>query len=376
MTQKLYDAAVVGGGPAGAAVAIELALAGRSVVVFEKERGPHDKVCGEFMSHEGAGYLTRLGVSLSALGAVPISSVTLSRQGEAVEAALPFQAHSLSRRLLDEAILRRAADAGAEVRRGARVKSVAAHSGAWSVSLDSGETVVAGHAFIATGKHDLKDWKRPPGAQPNLIAFKTYWRLAPDQTRALDGTVELILFPGGYAGLQLVEDGRANLCLLVQKRAFASRYRSWEGLLAQMLESSAHLKMRLAGAACLLDRPLAITRLPYGHVAASSAGPWLVGDQAAVIPSFSGDGMSIALHSAHRASQCFLGQCDAAGFQEMFAEDVSAQVGRATALSQLLVSDAGQRMARAVAGIFPQVMPLGARLTRISSRLLPSNGLA
>ena len=60
---KPYDAAVIGGGVAGPALATELARAGRSVILFEKEKEAHDKVCGEFISHEGVRYLRDLGVS-------------------------------------------------------------------------------------------------------------------------------------------------------------------------------------------------------------------------------------------------------------------------------------------------------------------------
>ncbi len=68
-------------------------------------------------------------------------------------------------------------------------------------------------------------------------------------------------------------------------------------------ERCPHLGARLDGANCLNDRPLAITGLPYGHMAWDSGGLWRLGDQAAAIPSFSGDGMSIALHSAARAAR-------------------------------------------------------------------------
>jgi len=37
-----------------------------------------------------------------------------------------------------------------------------------------------------------------------------------------------------------------------------------------------------------------------------SIGLWCIGDQAAVIPSFSGDGIAIALHSARLGAECYL----------------------------------------------------------------------
>src|SRR6516164_4252872 len=117
-----WDAAVIGGRPAGTALATHLAKAGRSTVLFEKEKDAHDKVCGEFMSQEGAHYLAALGLSAQSLGSLQIRHVRLVRQRGALTKALPFEAQSLSRRVLDEALLNRAAGAGAVIERGARVK--------------------------------------------------------------------------------------------------------------------------------------------------------------------------------------------------------------------------------------------------------------
>jgi menaquinone-9 beta-reductase len=366
----LYGAAIIGGGPAGAALATLLGSAGRPVILFEKEKAAHDKVCGEFISHEGASYLKRLGLRLEHLGSVPLRHVGLARRGRVLTAPLPFVAQSLSRRVLDEALLERASQAGAEIRRGVRVRGVAKAGKEWRVDTGGSDSVSARDVFLATGKHDLKEWKRPPGPQSGLIAFKMYWRLAPAQAAALAGYVELILFRGGYAGLQAIEGGRANLCLLVQKSMFARKYGSWENLLDAMQEACPHLAMRLEGAAPLLDKPLAISRLPYGHVARESGGLWRLGDQAAVIPSFSGDGMSIALHSAHLAARCYLLGESADSFQRMLASQLSWQVGPATLLSRMLVSPGGQLAAQAAARCLRSNLTLGAALTRIPPRAL------
>ncbi|MFZ1107824.1 MAG: FAD-dependent monooxygenase [Rhodomicrobium sp.] len=371
---KPYDAAVIGGGIAGPALAARLARAGRPVVLFEKEKAAHDKVCGEFISHEGARYLRDLGVLVEALGGVAIDRVRLARRGAAVTARLPFDAQSLSRRALDEALLELAANAGAEVRRGVRVKGFERGAEGWAVRCDGGDAILSKQVFLASGKHDLKDWKRRPGRHPECLAFKAYWRLKPDQAAKLARHVELILFKGGYAGLQEVEGGRANLCLIVKKDAYAAHYGSFDALLAAMRERCPHLEERLAGAVCLMEKPLAISGLPYGHVARESGGVWRLGDQAAAIPSFSGDGMSIALHSAERAARAYLKGESAEAYQQALARDLSGQLRRATLISRILVDDAGQRLAMACASLAPFVLPAGAGATRIPRRAL--SGLA
>jgi menaquinone-9 beta-reductase len=368
---KPYDAVVIGGGVAGPALAARVARAGRSVVLFEKEKAAHDKVCGEFISHEGVRYLRDLGVYVEALGGVAIDRVRLARRGAPVTARLPFEAQSLSRRTLDEALLELAARAGAEVRRGVRVKGFEKGAEGWAVRCDGADANFAKEVFLASGKHDLKDWKRRAGQHPECLAFKAYWRLNPLQAAKLASHVELILFKGGYAGLQEVEGGRANLCLIVKKDAYAAHYGSFDALLAAMRARCPHLEERLTGAVCLMEKPLAISGLPYGHIARESGGGvWRLGDQAAAIPSFSGDGMSIALHSAERAARAYLADETAEAYQQALARDLSGQLRRATIISRLLVSGAGQILAMACASLAPLILPASAGATRIPKRAL------
>jgi flavin-dependent dehydrogenase len=369
------DALIVGGGLAGGALAVSLASAGRDVVLLERETGPHDKVCGEFLSREAVLYLNALGVDPLALGAQRIGAVRLASGKHVASVALPFSALSLSRRILDDALLSRAAWAGAKVRMGARVQSLETGGDGWQARLSDGESVSAKSAFLATGKHDVRGWPRPAGRQPDLIGFKQYWRLEPGQAAALAGHVELILFPGGYAGLEPVEDGRANLCLVVRRTRFAALDQQWAGLLDAIRADSPLLDRRLAGAEPSMDRPLAIASIPYGYVRGTSDGLWRLGDQAAVIPSFAGDGMSIALHSANVAAACFLGGGTAVDYQRRVAADIGRAVRFATALSLFSVHPAGRRMIGWGASFMPGAMRLVAAGTRVPRSALRRAGL-
>jgi flavin-dependent dehydrogenase len=358
-------ALVIGGGVAGAALAAHLAEAGRAVLLVERRNGPHDKVCGEFISGEAALYLDDLGVDLAALGAVRMRTVRLAAGRQVTAVPLPFPAFSLSRRVLDEALLRAASERGAHIRHGCGVRALARRGSRWVAQLDSGETIAADEVFLATGKHDLRGWKRPPGALNDLVAFKLHWQLAREEAASLGASVELVLFPDGYAGLEPVEDSRANLCLVVRQRQFAALGRRWDTLLASLCAASPHLRGRLAGALACADRPLAIASIPYGHVAKVGRGPWLLGDQAAVIPSFAGDGIAIALHSARLAADIHLAGGTADEFQRQLAREVAGQVRRATWLSRLLVHPAGRSVAVAAARVWPDIVAGVARSTRI-----------
>jgi menaquinone-9 beta-reductase len=362
------QALVIGGGIAGGAVAAHLAHAGREAILIERKASPHDKVCGEFISGEAVYYLRGLGIDLAALGAVPILSVNVHTRRAAVGCRLPFPALSISRRLLDEAILRQAAAGGADLRHGRAVRSMQRVDEGWIVELDDGCKVAARDAFLATGKFDLRGWKRPPGHQNDLIAFKLHWRMA--QVDALGPCVELFLFPGGYAGIEPVENGILNLCLVIKGRHFAQLGGKWELLLSMLRANFSRLHQALAGAEACWDRPLAAASNPYGFVQSRGDGPWRLGDQAAVIPSFSGDGIAIALHSARMAADYYLSGRSSCEFQSDLARDVTGQVRRATLLSRLLVQPKGQIVAMAFAQIAPVLVRQIGLATRIARRRL------
>jgi menaquinone-9 beta-reductase len=344
---------VIGGGPAGGVLAAHLARGGRRVILVERSSGPHDKVCGEFLSEEAAGSLSELGIDLAALGARQISALRLHEGSKSVAVELPFRAHSLSRRILDEAILASASSLGAELRRGIHIKSLERSGSAWLARTDGGDALFADSAFLATGKHDLRGWRRPI-SRNDLIGFKLHLWLADGQVAKLKSHVELFVFPGGYAGLALVENNMANLCLVVTRQMFA-RMGGWDLLFAGLCDMPA-LGQRLASARPLVTRPLAISAIPYGHVQSHSEGIWRLGDQAAVIPSFCGEGIAIALQSALLAAQQYVAGNSAEDFQRSFARRIRAQVKLTTLLSPILTHPRGQGFAMMVATLAPKLV--------------------
>ena len=351
---------IAGGGIAGGAAAC---LLGSEATLVEREAGPHDKICGEFISWEAQEALARLGVDLIALGAASIGAVRLVHRASVAAIPLPGRGVSLSRRVLDEAVLGRAVAAGAKVIRGRAVRRLVPHG----FEVDGTGRLEADRVLLATGKHDLRGARRG-GQAEEIVGLKMYYRLSADQAGQLAGHVEVVLFPGGYAGLQPVEDGRANLCLLIRRGAFDEAGACWPGVAAYLARTSLHLAERLGGAVQQLERPVAIFRVPYGFVhrptLADPPGVSRLGDQMGVIPSFSGDGMAIALHTAFAAVQ----NPDAGRYHGRMRLDLAGQIGRAMALHR-----AGQTwpgMVAAAARTWPSALALVARLTRVPSRRL------
>jgi flavin-dependent dehydrogenase len=299
---KRVDTIVVGGGPAGAATACGLAAAGREVVLIERGDAPHHKVCGEFLSVETQTQLHALGVDAAALGAAAIERVAIYSPARSVDTALPFRALSLSRYRLDDALLRRAEVCGAPIERGVGVRNVTPDGEGWLVRCDNDEEMRCRHLVLATGKlglrgiDDTRDGSR--------VGLKMHLRLTDAARRALAGRVELYFLDRSYAGLELIEDGIANLCLLMPRDRVARLGAAWPAVQNHLTQALPSLAERLTGALPLWDKPLAVVCPAAGHLH-REAGPavYRVGDRLAHIPPFTGDGLAIALASARLAAE-------------------------------------------------------------------------
>jgi hypothetical protein len=124
-------------------------------------------------------------------------------------------------------------------------------------------------------------------------------QLSPEVRRALEGRVELFFLDGSYIGLELIEDGIANLCFVLPSATVARLGSGWPALHAHLASALPSLAERLTGAEPLWDKVLAVVCPTGGHLHRErGAAVYRVGDRLAHIPPFTGDGLAIALASA------------------------------------------------------------------------------
>ena len=199
------------------------------------------------------------------------------------------------------------------------------------------------------------------------VGFKMHWRLLPEQQAALGPRIELFLASGGYAGVQPIEGGVVNLCLMMSAAAFHACGASFAGALRHLRRRSPLLDARLRGAVPLWANPASVARVPYGYVcrAADCADDlYRVGDQVAVIPSFTGEGIAIALRTARLAADAIVAGVPAIDYVATVRRHVRRPMRVAALLETLTrhraVARPVLRLARAVG-----VLPTLARATRL-----------
>lgn len=352
---------ILGAGPAGCAAAIELARGGARPTMIERTRETGDALCGGFLSWQTLAQLERLGIS--DLGAHRMTQVRVLHGKYRAEANLPQPAGGVSRHRLDSVMQGVARSAGAGLERG-----VTARSYVGGVLKTEGGTCKPEALFLASGKHDVRGFGRPKPGGDAPMGLRVRIAPHPSLHKLLLNTIELHLFEGGYAGLQLQEDGSANLCMALRKSRFAEAKGDAQCLMRQLGEAHPRLGERLGYLASSSDFD-AIAAVPYGwRTALTEPGLFRLGDQAAVIPSLAGEGMGIAIASGIGAAAAYLrgGPASAPTFQRAFAARTRRPVAVASTLWHQGERSSVARLAVPLLNAFPGLAGLAARLTRIA----------
>jgi flavin-dependent dehydrogenase len=131
------DVFVVGGGPAGLAVAIAARRRGLSVVVADGNRPPIDKACGEGLMPDSRRHAERLGIHLPASMGFEFRGIRFHGAGRSVESNFP-DGHGIGirRPVLHAALISAAESAGVELRWQAPISDFQNISAEWIVGAD------------------------------------------------------------------------------------------------------------------------------------------------------------------------------------------------------------------------------------------------
>ena len=139
----IWDVAIVGGGPAGLAAALEARRVGCSVVVLDGSELPVDKACGEGLMPAGLAALERLGVraKINPEDSAPFAAIRyVQEDGRYVEGRLcPPGGLGIRRLALSQAMADRAREVGVELFGGSAVRSHAIDAQGVTLQTDARE---------------------------------------------------------------------------------------------------------------------------------------------------------------------------------------------------------------------------------------------
>lgn len=296
----VFDAIVVGAGVAGCSAAIRLCQQGLEVLLIERESKPKHKVCGEFLSFECEELLSEVGVHLDDLGAAEISKLVLYQKNKQSKQSLPFVGRGISRKKLDHELQKVFVAQSGQLLLGKKVKEIRKKNGSFVVKCSDQKEFFTRSVFWATGKHDVSSVHRRSG-NDHWVGMKRHLRLPKEIADSFEEKIEMHFFDGGYGGLSKVENGDLNFCFLLKKEKVKELKNDWQNILSHMSEGNPRLQEVFLQGEWLWAKPLAIAPIPYGYINEGSKDYFFIGDQMAVIPSITGDGMAMALVSAKEA---------------------------------------------------------------------------
>lgn len=255
---------IIGGGLAGLGLGLGLRARGIPVILYEAGRYPRHRVCGEFITGLDGWTRRTLGLDPHLAGARPARGVTwFEPRRTPLRHHLPEPALCLGRDRLDAALAAAFTAAGGELHTGRRADP----------APTPGRVLACG---------------RRPATDADWVGRKQHFR-----GLELHDDLELHLGRGAYVGLTRIDGDIVNVCGLFPRpgrRCDLATQVAACGLSA--------LADRLSRATPRPGSDCAVAGLDYDTLPATADGALSLGDHAALIPPFTGHGMTIALQSA------------------------------------------------------------------------------
>jgi geranylgeranyl reductase family protein len=318
----MFDAIIIGAGPAGSATATFLGRKGYHVLLLDKARFPREKVCGEFISPEIPAVLDRLDVLKTIQEKKPWETQGIlisSYQNVQFKLDFPpvrdsaihhtttnFQGFNIPRFIFDEILLRNAQKTPVEILEGFKVVDLifegdqicgvkGIHPEGYKATFRSRIVVGAGGRNCIVAKrlnfHVGYRWLRKVG-------LMVYFKGVRDPGRY----VEMHVNPPGYCGMAPMGEDLLNVSLVVDQEAIQNRKENLSEYFLESLFKTRLVKEKLEGAS-MIQRLKGVGPLAFKAKRCSWDGALLIGDSAGFIDPFTGEGIYHALRSGELAAE-------------------------------------------------------------------------
>jgi flavin-dependent dehydrogenase len=306
MNERTYDTAIVGGGLAGLTLAINLAQAGHSILLLEKEQYPFHKVCGEYISLESWNYLEALGLPLKDMDLPVIKKLVVTAPGgNVLRSALPLGGFGISRYKIDAALKDIAVKNGVNVIESCKVEDIIFSDEGFVLHTGTGKysSKVCCGCFGKRSNIDVR-WKRRFTTQRNnklnnYIGVKYHI-----ETHFDADAIALHNFKNGYCGISRIEENKYCLCYLTNAANLKRSGNSIEQMERDILSQNPHLKKIFEHSKKLYPQPLSISQISFQEKSQVENHVLMTGDAAGMITPLCGNGMSMAMHGGKIAAGC------------------------------------------------------------------------
>jgi menaquinone-9 beta-reductase len=291
---EIYDCAIIGGGLAGLTLSIQLAQKGHKVILFEKNKYPFHKVCGEYISLESWNFIESLGLPLAQMNLPIIDTLHITAQnGYLIQSKLDLGGFGISRFSLDFALFNLAKQVGVHVLENTKVLDVKQVLDNYLIST----TTISYQSKLVCGSYGKINppfiAQKKDAEKGKYIGVKYHI-----QTDLPSNIIELHNFKDGYCGVSKVDNNVYCLCYLTTAKNLRLNNNDIKLMEQNILMQNPFLKKYFTQSKFIYDKPLVISQISFRKKQTFCNGIIMLGDSAGAIAPLCGNGMSMAMRSS------------------------------------------------------------------------------
>lgn len=307
---------IVGAGPGGATTAFFLAQAGVDVLLVDRATFPRDKICGDGICPRSAYILDKMGLlswveekgfpkQRVRLGAP--NGVTTQAPVLIGDAPYTYPGYLIPRMELDNALVRRAVDAGARLVEDTFIQDFERLSGDHiRVNGQSGGRPVSYNAaLVVSADGGLSPFTRKLGLMPgpaDILASRQYFEHAVDDPGLMEIYWDASVLPG-YGWIFHVGNGRINAGIGMYAHEVKSLKVNLHQLLQRFTKHNASAREVLKNARPV-DKPRGFPLRTDAHIVTPFAdNVLLVGESAGLVHPMTGEGIGPSMICAELAAK-------------------------------------------------------------------------
>lgn len=299
LAEPVWDAIVIGAGPAGSTMAIHLARQDKRVLLVDRATFPRTKVCGCCLSGKAVTHIKKLGLDSVLADAIPLNEFCFAAGNQSAVVGT-HGGCAISRLQLDQKLIDIAISEGVEFCDGISAKLGETQSDSRVVILfDNGEQIKT-HARMILGCAGLGNASlgrsvpiEETVAPSPRVGVTT---MIPEYESLKDGQIQMSVSPDGYVGITRLESKQVVISAAIHKKAIRNG-RSLGDVVKKIIESSGKPVPRFIES----TKWLGTRELSREVTVPGDQRVLILGDAAGYIEPFTGEGIGWAIEASQLA---------------------------------------------------------------------------